>query len=107
MRKEDQAKSIAAKLSKISRTTGINYQNISTTFLLERLLARLVADRKLARSLVFKGGYIGLRVYNSNRYTVDLDALLIKADIPSTLKQTAKAIQTDIGGIITLESGMR
>lgn len=97
MKKEDQAKSIAAKLSKISRSTGINYQSISTTFLLERLLARLVADKKLARSLIFKGGYVGLRVYNSNRYTVDLDALLVKADIPSILKQTAKAIQTDTG----------
>ena len=86
MKKEDQAKSITAKLSKISRTTGINYQSISTTFLLERLLARLVADKKLAKSLVFKGGYVGLRVYNSNRYTIDLDALLMKADIPSTLK---------------------
>jgi len=97
MKKEDQAKSIASKLSKISRSVGINYQSISTTFLLERLLARLVADNKLAKSLVFKGGYVGLRVYNSNRYTVDLDALLVKADIPSVLKQTAKAIETDTG----------
>ena len=97
MKKEDQAKSIAAKLSNISRTAGINYQSISTTFLLERLLARLVADGKLAKSLVFKGGYVGLRVYNSNRYTVDLDALLVKADIPSILKQTAKAIEIDAG----------
>ena len=97
MKKDDQAKSIAAKLSKISRSTGINYQSISTTFLLERLLARLIADGKLAKSLVFKGGYVGLRVYNSNRYTVDLDALLVKADIPSILKQTGKAIETDTG----------
>ena len=97
MKKEDQAKSIASKLSKISRSTGINYQSISTTFLLERLLARLVANGKLSKSLVFKGGYVGLRVYNSIRYTVDLDALLVKADIPSILKQTAKAIQTDTG----------
>lgn len=97
MKKEDQAKSIAAKLSKISRSTGINYQSISTTFLLERLLARLVADGKLAKSLVFKGGYVGLRVYNSNRYTVDLDALLVKSDIPSILKQIAKAVETDTG----------
>lgn len=97
MKKEDQAKSIAAKLSKISRATGINYQSISTTFLLERLLARLVANGKLATSLVFKGGYVGLRVYESNRYTVDLDALLVKSDIPSILKQIAKAVETDIG----------
>lgn len=106
MKKEDQAKSIASKLSKISRSTGINYQSISTTFLLERLLARLVADKKLAKSIVFKGGYVGLRVYNSNRYTIDLDALLVKADIPSVLKQITKAVERDAadGAWFVLES---
>lgn len=97
MKKEAQAKSISSKLSKISQETGIGYQIISTTFLLERLLARLVSDAKLAKSLVFKGGYVGLRVYNSNRYTIDLDALLVKADIPSILNKTTSAIESDLG----------
>ena len=48
------------------------------------------------KCLVFKGGYVGLRVYNSTRYTVDLDALLLKADVSETLKKTAKAIERDI-----------
>lgn len=106
MKKEDQAKSISSKLSKISQSTGISYQIISTTFLLERLLARLVSDTKLAKSLVFKGGYVGLRVYNSNRYTIDLDALLVNADISSVLKKTTLAIESDLndGAWFLLES---
>lgn len=97
MKKEDQAKSISSKLSKISKYKGINYQNISMVFLIERLLVRLISDAQLAKSLVFKGGYVGLRVYRSERYTVDLDALLVKADVQATMKQTEKAIESDIG----------
>ena len=106
MSKADQAKSISTKLSKISQSKGLNYQNISTTFLLERLLARLISNPQLAKALVFKGGYVGLRVYNSARYTIDLDALLIKSNVQETMKQTAKAIEADLsdGAWFVLES---
>jgi hypothetical protein len=50
---------------------------VETVFLIERLVARLIADKKLSQNLVFKGGFVGLRVYDSPRYTIDLDALLI------------------------------
>lgn len=96
MNKLNQAKSISAKLSNLARRDGVNFQNIATTFLLERLLARLTYDPQLGKTLIFKGGYVGLRVYNSRRYTIDLDALLIKSDIPSTLKRTAHAVEFDI-----------
>jgi hypothetical protein len=57
---------------------------------------RLVADKKLAGLLVFKGGFVGLRVYNSSRYTVDLDALLRKSDLEATLKLTREAAEADL-----------
>jgi hypothetical protein len=47
--------------------------------------------------LVFKGGFVGLRVYNSKRYTVDLDALLKKANVNSTLELTRNAAESDLG----------
>jgi len=96
MKKIDLAKSIAAQLSSIAQSRGLPYQLIATTFLLERLLARLVLDSRLAKSLVFKGGYVGLRVYESPRYTIDLDALLLKAGVAETLKRTVAAGQKDI-----------
>jgi predicted nucleotidyltransferase component of viral defense system len=94
--KADQAKSIAAKLSKLSKAQKIPYENFATAFLIERLLARLISSPQLTKSLVFKGGYVGLRVYNSTRYTMDLDAVLLKSDVKSTLKQAAKIIESDI-----------
>ncbi len=96
MSKAAQAKSIATKLSKLSRQKGVSYQSIATSFLLERLLARLIFNQDLAKCLVFKGGYVGLRVYNSARYTIDLDALLVKAEVATTMKQTTLAIESDI-----------
>ena len=106
MSKANQARSVAARLSNISQTEGVTYQNIATAFLIERLLARLVLNSDLTKCLIFKGGYVGLRVYNSARYTIDLDALLVKANIQSTLKQTVSAIETDIddGTWFALES---
>ncbi len=96
MKRLDHAKSIAAKLSKLSKVQKIPYANVATAFLIERLLARLLANTQLNKFLVFKGGYVGLRVYNSARYTVDLDALLLNADVKSTLKQTVVAIEKDL-----------
>jgi hypothetical protein len=39
---------------------------------------------------------VGLRVYNSERYTVDLDALLVKANIDSTLALTKEKAEIDL-----------
>ena len=106
MKKVDQAKSISAKLSILAKVRKVPYESLATVFLIERLLARLVSGPKLAKAFVFKGGYVGLRVYNSERYTLDLDALLVKADISSTLKQAVIEIEKDIddGAWFLLES---
>lgn len=72
--------SIRAKLVGLAKKQGVTFQNVLTIFLLERATVRLVADAKLAEHLIFKGGYVGVRVYNSPRYTTDLDALLSGID---------------------------
>ncbi len=73
---KDRAKSITKRLANISRQRNVPFQNILTEFLIERLVARLVADKKNASKLIFKGGFVGLKVYHSKRYTVDLDAIM-------------------------------
>lgn len=59
---------------------GVLVQFVMTEFLIERLLARLVADSELAKKLIFKGGFVALKIYESPRYTVDLDAIAQKLD---------------------------
>ena len=100
MKLEDQAKSIRQKLSNLSQKQGVSYQYIATSFLLERLVARIVSDSKLYKSLIFKGGYVALRIYQSKRYTIDLDALLSKPHLRETLKQVKEAAEKDIGDAV-------
>ncbi len=89
--------SVRQKLVNLSHELGIPFQNLETGFMLERLVARLVADEILYRHLVFKGGFVGLRVYDSFRYTVDVDALVVKADVESTLERTREKVESDLG----------
>lgn len=89
--------SVRQKLSDLSRKLAIPYQNIETLFLIERLLARLVADETLREHLVFKGGFVGLRIYESQRYTVDLDALVVRTNVEAILNRTKEKAESDIG----------
>lgn len=88
--------SVRQKVTDLSTSLNVPFQNVLTAFMIERLVVRLMADKNLAKHLVFKGGFVGLRVYNSERYTVDLDALLVKANIESTLALVRKNAEVDL-----------
>ncbi len=64
--------SISKRLSNLAAKTDVQFKHIATAFLIERLVWRLTTEPKLANKLVFKGGFVGLRVYDSRRYTIDL-----------------------------------
>jgi hypothetical protein len=97
-RAKDQARSITAKLSQLSKDLGVAYPKIFTEFILERLAYRLISHSDLRGKLVFKGGYVSLRVYESPRYTIDLDALLRRGrldSIASVVRLAAEEEGTD------------
>ena len=61
----------------------------------------MYADSNLYKlSIIFKGDYVALRIYESTRYTIDLDALLSKPYLKETLKQVRKAAEKDIGDTV-------
>lgn len=97
MTTKSKSDSVRKKLSNLAHKLDVPYRNLETAFLIERLVARLVSDKKLKSNLVFKGGFVGLRVYDSPRYTIDLDALLVKANLDSTLELTKQKAESDIG----------
>jgi len=88
--------SVRQKLIALAKKLEVKYRDIETVFLIERLVARLIADKKLANNLVFKGGFVCMRVYESPRYTVDLDALLVKSNIDQTLEQVKKQAEVNL-----------
>ena len=87
MNKRDKATSISKKLSNIARKLGVPYRNIMMSFYLERLLARIISKKGLQDHLIFKGGYVGLRVYKLQRYTIDLDAVILNKNLIEILKK--------------------
>lgn len=88
--------SIRQKLTTLSKKMGVKFSDLETVFLIERLVARLISDKSLAKSLVFKGGFVGLKIYESPRYTVDLDALLLRSNIEPTLKHVKEKAESDL-----------
>ena len=88
--------SVRQKLINLSTDLGVPYQNLETAFILERLVARLIADKELHQHLVFKGGFVGLKVYDSSRYTVDVDALVVMANVDSILERARVYAETDL-----------
>ncbi len=93
---EDQARSILKRLSNLALKLNVSFLNISTEFLLERLVVRLLQNDELSNQLVFKGGYVALRVYNSPRFTVDLDALLKRGNMEAMIKRAITSIEADL-----------
>lgn len=96
MTTKSKGSSVRQKLTDLNQKIRAPYQNLETAFMIERLVARLVADKKLGKHLIFKGGFVGLRVYESHRYTVDLDALLVNAKIESTLDLAKEKAESDL-----------
>lgn len=96
MTTKSKGESIRQKLTTLSTKLDAKYAQLETVFMIERLVARLIADKSLSQHLVFKGGFVGLKVYESPRYTVDLDALLVKSNIDSTLRLVKEKAEADL-----------
>jgi hypothetical protein len=54
--------SIRQKIIDLGKKLGVEPRDLETTFMIERLVARLIANKKLASNLVFKGGFVGLKI---------------------------------------------
>ena len=88
---------LAQRLQKIALEKGTSYQAILTSFLIERALVRMVSDEFLYEHLVFKGGYVGERVFETGRFTRDLDSILQGTSMNSVLESVKNALDKDIG----------
>jgi hypothetical protein len=89
--------SIRAKLINVSKDRGSPVQQVTTLFLLERAAARLVAAPQLTKHLVFKGGYVSVRIYHSPRFTTDLDALIRGIDAEKAVQEVRNSLSLDLG----------
>jgi predicted nucleotidyltransferase component of viral defense system len=91
------AKSVSERIKRVAREKGATYAEILTQFLIERAAVRLVSDPVLYTRLVFKGGFVGLRVYASPRFTTDLDAVIQNIDQYDFRRRAREAMAQDLG----------
>lgn len=87
--------SIRDNLRKITTDKeSFSYQDIESAFLLERMATRIVSSENLKQCLIFKGGFVSLRVYDSDRYTIDLDALLVNRSKDKVIVELQNQIES-------------
>jgi hypothetical protein len=57
-------RSITDKLANLAKLQSVQYHFVLTTFLIQQLLIRLIRNKQIEKHLVFKGGFVLLRVYD-------------------------------------------
>jgi len=96
IRNDDVGKSIRQRLNNLAKQKGFPIHELATDFLIERMLVRIVNNKGLFDKLVFKGGYVAVKIYSSSRHTRDLDAVLEKGNIKQTVEFVKEAVSTDL-----------
>lgn len=93
MNNDPQVRSLRDRLKNIAKTDNKPIASVVTDFLIERIVYRLTSNSTLATHMIFKGGYVGLRCYDSPRYTVDLDAIAHQKDEKIIVALAKKAME--------------
>jgi predicted nucleotidyltransferase component of viral defense system len=93
-KKAAQIKKQLANLTKSSKTLLVNELRIILS--LERIVARLEKSPELRNKLIFKGGFVLLKVLKSERFTRDLDALCRGIEKEDAQALILDAIQSDL-----------
>ena len=100
MNRDSQIRSVRDRINNIAKKNKQPIIAVVTDFLIERIVARLIQDATLAKHLVFKGGYVGLKCYESPRYTVDLDAIAHKKGQKEIIEITKTSMQRDMDDLV-------
>jgi len=95
----DKGKEILRALTKLEKTSVLSINELRVVLALERIVARIEAHKVLRDKLIFKGGFVLLKIMGSQRFTRDLDALA--DDMPryevSKLVEDALSVDLDDG----------
>ncbi len=82
------------KLSKTSKTQSVN--DLRMVLALERIVARVEAHKILSKHFVFKGGFVLLKVTESDRFTRDVDALALGLSRKQVPKLMGEALSENL-----------
>lgn len=93
---KEASKFLTRELKKLSAKSRYNINQLRVLVALERILARIVTNENLSNKLIFKGGLVLARVYGSDRYTRDIDALGQNINYKRLQTEVVKTLEKDI-----------
>lgn len=96
MSQDEKSRHILRALARLVKESALSINELRVVLALERVVARIEAHRGLRDKLVFKGGFVLLKSFGSQRFTRDLDALA--QDIPKQrlLNHMTEALVMDL-----------
>lgn len=98
MNREVRANKIRAELTRIANSgETFSVNELRILLALERIVVRLTANKTLDKHLVYKGGFVLMKVLESKRFTRDLDALGVGIDKNDVMELVPKTLEKDIG----------
>ena len=91
-------KSINDKINNLAKKLNIKDTNKLTILVtLERVVARLLTRNFLRENMIFSGGFVMFKTFESNRFTLDLDAIIRRVATKELNSEIESALRTDIG----------
>jgi hypothetical protein len=90
MTDSEQVKQVLHELKRLAMDSSYSVNELRVVLALERMVARIESHDRLREVLVFKGGFVLLKVLESLRYTRDLDALaqsISQTEVSEFIKQ--------------------
>ena len=92
----EKSKEVLRALAKLSKVSALSINEMRVVLALERVVARIEAHNVLRKKLIFKGGFVLLKSFNSQRFTRDLDALASDMPKQRLLSQVKEALDIDL-----------
>ena len=97
MSRESKAVELRKQLVQLSKTVNeLSINELRIILAIERVIARLENYRELREHLVFKGGFVMLKVLGSDRFTRDLDPLCRGIDKADAEELITRALNSEL-----------
>jgi len=96
MNKERAKKLIRSIKAFVKADTSFSINEIRVIVALERAIARLEQMDEISGHLIFKGGFVLLKIFDGHRFTRDADALAVSIPKGMLEKLVPKALLTDL-----------
>ena len=93
----EQSKKVLRALVTLSKTSSLSINELRVVVALERVVARIEAHKPLRDKLLFKGGFVLLKSFDTQRFTRDLDALATDMPKQKLVSHVRQALSIDLG----------